>query len=123
MNCLSIWNWFFAEIRTENSPQYNFFPLTNNSVTLSVKAEQNAHIALSSESGDSLPFIEIFLGGWDNSKSAIRFNKEKPDKAEVPTPGLLSSSQETTFVVSWTSDGNIAVRVQGKLFSIDILES
>ncbi len=45
-------------------------------------ASNDAHVILSTKAEASAPFIEIFLGGWENSKSAIRLNNEKPNKCE-----------------------------------------
>ncbi|XP_021943322.1 uncharacterized protein LOC110841586 [Folsomia candida] len=99
-------------VYTEDSTTYKFFPVTKHSVRVNVKAANDAHIALSTQQG-SQPMIEIFLGGWENSKSAIRFNDERPNKAEVDTPSLLSSDEAKTFIVTWTEDGQVAVCLEG----------
>ena len=56
--------------------------------------------------------VEIFLGGWDNGKCAIRLNKEKPEKAQVDTPDLLNGSEFRNFVVEWTTSGKIQVYLE-----------
>ncbi len=49
---------------------------------------------------------EIFLGGWDNTKCAIRFNQEKPDVAM--TEGSLSRDSFQKF---WIRVNYAAIKV------------
>lgn len=97
-------------IRTEDNLTYTFHPVTKFEVSLTIKAGHDGHIALTpGASADAGQIIEIFLGGWDGQKSAIRLNKEKPDKAIVDTPDILSDGEERTFVVRWTNTGDLRV--------------
>lgn len=49
-----------------------------------VKTAHDAHVCLSSsDEQDATPIIEIFLGGWDNSKCAIRRDRAKPDRVST----------------------------------------
>lgn len=41
--------------------------------------------------------MQVFLGGWGNSKSVIRKNRAKPDVAEAETPGILSGDESRGF--------------------------
>ncbi|CAB0004162.1 unnamed protein product [Nesidiocoris tenuis] len=50
--------------------------------------------------------LQIFIGGWGNSKIAIRRNREKPDVVEQPYPNTLSAGEFKTFWVTWY-DGTI----------------
>ncbi|XP_050422529.1 uncharacterized protein LOC126834557 isoform X2 [Adelges cooleyi] len=95
-------------INTENSMDYIFRVIMHGSLSFSVSCESDAHIALTSKSNDSEPIIEVFLGGWKNTASAIRYNKEKSDKVRVDTPQLLSKSTPRKFVIFW-KDGVIEV--------------
>jgi hypothetical protein len=46
-------------------------------------------------------FFQIFIGGWGNTKTAIRRNRAKPDKAVVDTPDILSDAEYRGFWVRW----------------------
>ena len=80
-----------------------------------MKAPHDAHIALAPGATDEGGIIEIFLGGWEGAKSAIRLNKEKPDLAQVDSPDIVSADEERTFVVRWNTDGLVQVSLQGAL--------
>lgn len=46
--------------------------------------------------------FEVIIGGWDNTKSAIRDSADSADIAtEVPTPDILSCTQSRWFWLSW----------------------
>ncbi|KAG7310972.1 hypothetical protein JYU34_003823 [Plutella xylostella] len=91
------------DVSTEDNLQYQFFPLSNGSVTFQVKAANDAHIALTQGPQESDPMYEIFIGGWSNAKSVIRKNRTKPDVVEIETPGILSGSEFRGFWVRWDS--------------------
>lgn len=78
-----------------------------------VKAANDAHIALTSTEGESDPMLEVFLGGWSNSKSVIRKNRTKPDVAEEATPAILNGGEFIGFWIRW-SDNVIAVGREGE---------
>jgi len=44
---------------------------------------------------------QIFIGGWKNTKSVIRRNRVKPDKAEADTPNILSAAEYRDFWIRW----------------------
>jgi hypothetical protein len=46
-------------------------------------------------------YFQIFIGGWGNAKTAIRRNREKPEKAVVDTPDILSDAEYRGFWISW----------------------
>jgi hypothetical protein len=100
-------------LHTEDNLEYSFFPVKNFRQVLSVKAPNDAHIALTPSASDTAPIIEIFLGGWGNKKSAIRLNKEKPDKAEAETPDVVNGETESTFVLEWNNAGKLTVSLLG----------
>jgi hypothetical protein len=66
-------------------------------LTFDVKCQNDAHIALLSSEEITSPMIEIFIGGWGNQKSAIRFNQSRPDKAEEPTPDVVCCEEYRRF--------------------------
>lgn len=103
------------ELSTEDSLNYTFLPIFTGSLNFEVRAQHNAHIALTSCEADAPPMYEIFLGGWENSKCAIRFNKEKPDKAEAETENCLSGGEYRKFWIKWSYG---AVQVCGTDFFI-----
>lgn len=45
--------------------------------------------------------LQVFIGGWSNSKSVIRKNRTKPDVAEADTPGILSADETRGFWIRW----------------------
>ena len=45
--------------------------------------------------------FQIFIGGWGNTKTAIRRDRAKPDKAVVDTPDILSDAEYRGFWVRW----------------------
>lgn len=57
-------------------------------------------------------FFQVFFGGWENTKSVIRKNKEKPDVVEVATPQILNAYQYKGFWIRW-DNGWITAGVQG----------
>jgi len=56
--------------------------------------------------------FQIFIGGWGNTKTAIRRNRTKPDKAVVDTPDILNDAEYRGFWVSW-KDGLLEVGKEG----------
>ncbi len=80
---------------------YNAIEPQGGRLDFEVKAKSNAHVCLTSGPSDELPIHEIFFGGWENSKSCIRHNKEKPEMAEADTPDLLSPDEFRKFWITW----------------------
>lgn len=76
--------WTGRTVYTHENLEYLYRPVPRYALDIQVRANHNAHIALTCAPRDTQPMIEIFLGGWENSASAIRYNKEKPDKVTVP---------------------------------------
>lgn len=67
-----------------------------------VRAPNDAHLILSGEPNESHPVIEVFIGGWQNQKSVIRLNQNKPDVAESDTPNILSPNEFRGFWIRAT---------------------
>lgn len=84
--------------------EYNFHPVRSGIVNFKVRSPKDAHIALTSGPVESDPIVEVFIGGWDNTKSVIRKNRTKPEKAESPTDGILSAGEYRGFWIRW-NDG------------------
>ncbi|XP_049873807.1 uncharacterized protein LOC126372183 isoform X1 [Pectinophora gossypiella] len=91
------------EVQTEDNLQYQFFPISSGSIQFKVRAPKDAHLALTMAPQPGNPMIEVFIGGWENTKSVIRKNGEKPEKAEIETPQILSSGEFRGFWVRWDS--------------------
>lgn len=62
---------------------YIFRVLLHGSISFSVDTTNDAHIVLTTKDKESEPMVEIFLGGWKNTASAIRYNKQSPDKVKI----------------------------------------
>ena len=69
-----------ADIATADSLQYIYRPVPSGSLHIEVRASSNAHIALTSANHETEPMYEVLLGGWENTASVIRYNRQKPDK-------------------------------------------
>lgn len=67
-----------------------------------VRAPNDAHVILAGNPNEALPVIEIFLGGWGNTKSVIRYNKTKPEVYECETPHILNAGEYRGFWVRVT---------------------
>lgn len=118
-----------VELKTPNARLYQYRPFRNGIMYFDVKAEHDAHIALTGEPNESHPIgnffyfnaiffhsfyftiyyyykiVEIILGGWGNTKSAIRFNHTRPDVIDLDTPDILNPLMYQRFYVSATPDG------------------
>lgn len=80
---------------------YQFFPAPAGYVNFEVRTPNDAHIALTTGPAQGVPMLEVFLGGWGNTKSIIRKNKQKPDVAEASTPSIVSPGQFRAFWIRW----------------------
>ncbi|XP_055600612.1 uncharacterized protein LOC129749614 isoform X1 [Uranotaenia lowii] len=97
----------FEELDTEDKLEYRFYPATNGVVNFKVRAANDAHLALTTGPEESDPMLEVFIGGWKNSKSVIRKNRTKPDVAEVDTPDVLNAGEFRGFWVKWFDDNKV----------------
>lgn len=77
--------------------EYRFFPSATKAIRFSVRAGHDAHVAVTPGPVEANPMYEVFIGGWDNSKIAIRRNREKPDVVEHPFPNTLNASEFRSF--------------------------
>lgn len=102
---LTNFSFFFTEFKTEDKLEYTWFPAGSNGVVFRVKANNDAHLALSSVEAETDPMLEVFIGGWKNTKSVIRKNRTKPDVVEVDTPDIVNGSEFRGFWIRW--DGNV----------------
>nr|XP_016927675.1 C3 and PZP-like alpha-2-macroglobulin domain-containing protein 8 [Drosophila suzukii] len=89
------------EINTPDKLEYQFFPASGGVFTFKVRSPKDAHLALTPAPEENGPIFEIFLGGWENTKSVIRKDRQKPEVAEVPTPGILDAGEFRGFWVRW----------------------
>ena len=74
-----------------------------NSITFSVKAENDAHVLLSGEVARNVrgnQYIEVVLGGWSNGGSIIRVGNQNW-KERIATPNILDAGSYRDFWVSW----------------------
>lgn len=101
------------ELDTEDKLEYNFIPAGSNGIAFRVRSANDAHLALTSTESESDPMLEVFIGGWKNTKSVIRKNRTKPDVAEADTPEILSPGEFRGFWVNWT-DNVITVGREGE---------
>ncbi|XP_058979645.1 C3 and PZP-like alpha-2-macroglobulin domain-containing protein 8 [Musca domestica] len=102
-----------VEIETPDALTYQFHPVTEQVFTFKVRCGHDAHLALTSQPAEGEPMYEVFLGGWENSKSVIRKNRQKPDVVEVPTPGICNAGEFRGFWIRWY-DNVITVGREGE---------
>nr|CAD7409601.1 unnamed protein product [Timema poppensis] len=102
-----------TEFSTEDKLEYQFHPVSAGSLHFKVRTANDAHVALTTGPGESDPMYEIFIGGWGNAKTAIRRNRQKPDKALVDTPNILDAGEYRGFWIRW-SGGSIAIGREGE---------
>lgn len=91
----------FPELSTPDRLEYQFHPF-NGVLNFKVRTPNDAHIILAGNPNESYPVIEVFLGGWGNTKSIIRYNKTKPEVAECDTPHILSPGEYRGFWIRVT---------------------
>lgn len=109
------YDFFFPllELETEDKLEYTWFPAGQNGVVFRVRAAHDAHLALTSSESMSNPMLEVYIGGWQNSKSVIRKNQTKPDVVEEATPEILTGGEFRGFWIRWT-DNVITVGKEGE---------
>jgi len=96
---------------SDDSLTYTWEPVYGNTYTFRVACSNDAHIALTTAPEEGEPMVEIFIGGWENQHSAIRFNKAPnpgDDMAKVETPDVLCGDNKRSFWVSFR-EGHIKV--------------
>jgi hypothetical protein len=102
-----------VELETVDKLEYHWFPSGTHGVVFRVKAGHDAHLALAPTDSERDPMLEVFIGGWNNTKSVIRKNRTKPDVFEANTPDILNGNEFRGFWIRW--DGNvIAVGKEGE---------
>ncbi|XP_019614801.1 PREDICTED: cell wall protein RBR3-like [Branchiostoma belcheri] len=94
--------------------QWDLPQLTGTRFTFQVSTNSDAHIGLSPANQDATDMYEIVLGGWGNTKSAIRRGKLGSDVTNVDTPAINSPTEYRTFWINLASDGTISVGKGGE---------
>ncbi|XP_075215563.1 C3 and PZP-like alpha-2-macroglobulin domain-containing protein 8 isoform X2 [Lycorma delicatula] len=102
-----------VELSTPDKLEYNYYPVSGGSLHFTVKTPNDAHIALTQGPSETDSMYEIFIGGWNNSKSVIRKNRQKPDKAIQETPNILTADEAKGFWIRWNG-GSIALGKKGE---------
>lgn len=102
-----------TELETEDKLEYSFLPAGQHGVVFRVKAANDAHLALTSSESEADPMLEVFLGGWKNTKSVIRRNRTKPDVAEAETPEILTADEFCGFWIRW-NENQVSVGKEGE---------
>lgn len=101
------------EINTPDKLEYQFYPASGGCFQFRVRAAHDAHLALTNGPFEGEPIYEVFIGGWGNTKSVIRRNRQKPDVVEVPTPDILNAGEYRGFWIRWY-DNVITVGREGE---------
>ncbi|XP_038066137.1 uncharacterized protein LOC119736183 [Patiria miniata] len=90
-----------------HSYNYKFAALPRSSdggvlVRFAVRANNDAHIALTGQNADSAFMYEIVIGGWGDTRSVIRRRKQGANLATVPSESTGWLDEET-FMDFWVS--------------------
>ncbi|XP_046392464.1 uncharacterized protein LOC124160609 isoform X2 [Ischnura elegans] len=92
-------------IVTENKMKFQFFPVPSGLLTFDVQCPSNAQIALVSARNpkeyEKFPRLEVIVGGWENTKSAIRRDGSDRCVVTAETPGIVSKDGPKTFALHW----------------------
>lgn len=102
-------------METADKLEYQFYPVGNGLFAFKIRAAHDAHVALTTGPAESDPMVEVFIGGWSNSKSVIRRNRTKPEKSEVDTPDALNAGEFRGFWIRWSNDGVYTVGREGEV--------
>uniref|UniRef100_A0A6A7FN23 Farnesoic acid O-methyl transferase n=1 Tax=Hirondellea gigas TaxID=1518452 RepID=A0A6A7FN23_9CRUS len=86
---------------------YRFKPFAGNTLRFQVKAAHDCHLAFTTADGETEPMYEVFIGGWDNGSSAVRFN-QSGELVKVDTPDILSEEEFREF---WVVTDHDEIRV------------
>ena len=98
----------FYSYETTISASVTLATLDDTHLVFKVKAESDVHLQLSRYQGiTSIDTYEIVIGGYNNSKSAVRDSVQGGNECEKETAGILSATEFRYFWVSW-KDGTIA---------------
>ncbi|XP_066292800.1 apolipoprotein(a)-like [Branchiostoma lanceolatum] len=97
---------------TELSYRWDLPPLTSSPFPFEVKASSDVHIALSNQNSPMDDMYEIVIGGWSNSRSVIRRQEQGDAVASAATPDILSPSVYRGFLISWSGEGVISIRLE-----------
>ncbi|XP_012664840.1 C3 and PZP-like alpha-2-macroglobulin domain-containing protein 8 [Otolemur garnettii] len=92
-----------VHISTPNKYEFQYvqLPLRLTHFDVSVRAHNDARVALSSGPQDTVGMIEIVLGGHQNTRSWISTSKMGEPVASVYTAKILSWDEFRTFWISW----------------------
>ncbi|XP_060081901.1 lactoperoxidase-like [Ylistrum balloti] len=78
------------------------------SVIFDARACSDVHVGLKVDEDPKGDLYEIVIGGWSNTQSAIRTEKQGNNLVEVKTDDVLDCDKYITFMVGWAS-GHIQV--------------
>lgn len=96
-----------ADVTTMDNLQYSFRPVPVGGLDIEVRAPSNAHIALTSANHETEPMYEILLGGWENSASVIRYNRQKPDKVHHSFCSDFHEHQQKQKLAAFSEDSPV----------------
>lgn len=92
---------------TDENKNYNFKELHGQTLRFQVMAAHDCHIAFTSGPEETDPMLEVFIGGWEGTASAVRF-KKADDLVKAETPDILSAGEFREF---WIATDHDEVRV------------
>eukprot|EP00002_Diphylleia_rotans_P005318 TRINITY_DN14443_c0_g1_i1.p1 TRINITY_DN14443_c0_g1~~TRINITY_DN14443_c0_g1_i1.p1 ORF type:complete len:193 (-),score=37.23 TRINITY_DN14443_c0_g1_i1:159-737(-) len=76
---------------------------------IEVQARNDAHILLSSDAEGAGESYEIVIGGWGNTQSVVRRQKQGHGFATLQREGILSSAEPRIFYITFSTSGEIMV--------------
>lgn len=91
-------------LKTKDELVYKYHAVRAGALFIEVKAQSNAHVALTDAKKETNPMYEVMLGGWENTASVIRYDRKKPDKVRK---SLMIFSFLFLFSFFLRSDGQL----------------
>lgn len=93
-------------LMTGEELKYHYHKFENDIVVFKVMASQDALVILSGRKDETQSVIEVIIGGYENTKSIIRYNRT--DVVVLSTPNILSSQEYRDFWIR-SSDNVVTV--------------
>lgn len=110
------------DFKTPNKQEYQIFPFRHGIFQFNVKAANDVNLTLSNyQTRDFKPCVEVIIGRWGNTNTAIVYNHNEPVMVDVPTENILSPTELRGFWIRYdngiVSVGRVGDRVSDAILS------
>ncbi|XP_061392867.1 C3 and PZP-like alpha-2-macroglobulin domain-containing protein 8 [Musca vetustissima] len=101
-------------VTTPDRKRYIFYPApSNKQFQFKICCSNDCHVALTTEPQEYHPIYEVVIGGWNSTKSVIRYGGKQPDVAITATPNIVNTNEMRGFWIRWR-DQTISVGREGE---------